>query len=205
MKRKFLRWVLYILIRILTRLSVEGKANVPKEGPCLLTGNHLGIVDGPLIYCLLKRDDATGLVALKHKSHPIIRLIVDAAGGIWIDRTRTDFGALKEARKHLKKGGLLGLAPEGTRSDDHELIEAKPGVSFLADVSNAAILPTAITGAENSLKKINFTKFLKPSNQIWLQIMLQSIFRFWKKPIVLLAMHIKNNSGYREIHISFIL
>lgn len=149
-----MRWVLYLLIRILTRLTVEGEENVPTEGPCILTGNHLGIVDGPLIYSLLRRDDATGLVALKHRDNPFIRFIVDAADGIWIDRTRTDFGALKEARKHLKKGGLLGLAPEGTRSDNHELIEAKPGVAFLADVSKAVILPTATTGSENSLKKM---------------------------------------------------
>jgi 1-acyl-sn-glycerol-3-phosphate acyltransferase len=154
MKRKILRWVLYFLIRILTRLTVVGEENVPEDGPCLLTGNHLGIVDGPLIYSLLKREDTTGLVAQKHRSHPVIRFIVETAGGIWIDRTRTDFGALKEARRHLKKGGLLGVAPEGTRSDNHELIEAKPGVTFLADVSRAVILPTAITGAENSLKKM---------------------------------------------------
>jgi 1-acyl-sn-glycerol-3-phosphate acyltransferase len=154
MAKKLLRWVLYTLIRILTRLTVEGIENIPAEGTCLLTGNHLGIVDGPLIFSLLKREDATGLVALKHRGHPVIRFIVETADGIWIDRTRTDFGALRDARKHLKKGGLLGVAPEGTRSDDHKLIEAKPGVTFLADVSNAVILPTAITGAENSLKKM---------------------------------------------------
>jgi len=162
--RKLLRWVLYGLIRILSRLTVTGIENIPLEGSCLLTGNHLGIVDGPLIFSLIKRDDATGLVALKHRSNPAIRFIVDTAGGIWIDRTRTDFGALKEARNHLKKGGLLGIAPEGTRSDSHALIEAKPGVAFLADVSNALIVPSGTTGSENSLKKM-FT-FQRPKVHI---------------------------------------
>jgi 1-acyl-sn-glycerol-3-phosphate acyltransferase len=145
---------LYIFFRVLTRLKVTGIENIPKYGSCLLTGNHLGIIDGPVIFCLIQRDDATGLVARKHRRNPIIRFVVEAAGGIWIDRTRTDFRALKQATAYLKAGGLVGLSPEGTRSDGHALIEAKAGVAFLADKSGAIILPAAITGSEESLKKI---------------------------------------------------
>ncbi len=152
--RNFLRKALYIFFRVLTRLEVTGIENIPLEGGCLLTGNHLGIVDGPLIFSLLHRNDATGLVALKHRRNPFIRFLVEAAGGIWIDRTRTDFHALKEAYAYLKNKGLLGLAPEGTRSHNHALLQAKPGVAFLADKSGVIILPIAITGTENSLRKI---------------------------------------------------
>lgn len=152
--RSTLRWVLHFLFRVLTRLTVSGVENIPEEGGCLLTGNHLGLIDGPLIFSLIPRNDATGLVALKHKKNPIIRFIVEGADGIWIDRKRTDFGALKKARAHLKAGGLLGIAPEGTRSPTHALIQAKPGVAFLADKSGAVILPLATTGSEASLKKI---------------------------------------------------
>jgi 1-acyl-sn-glycerol-3-phosphate acyltransferase len=152
--RSFLQWVLKIIFRVLTRLKATGIENIPLEGGCLLTGNHLGIIDGPLIFCLIPRDDATALVALKHKRNPFIRLLVEAAGGIWIDRTRTDFQALKKAHTHLKNEGLLGLAPEGTRSDNQALIQAKPGVAFLADKSDTIILPVGITGSENALKKI---------------------------------------------------
>ncbi len=152
--RSILRWILYLLFRVLTRLTVTGIENIPVEGGCLLTGNHLGLIDGPLIFCLIPRNDATGLVALKHKKNPVIRFIVEGADGIWIDRKRTDFGALKKARVHLKAGGLLGIAPEGTRSPTGAIIQAKPGVAFLADKSNVVILPEATTGSEVSLKKI---------------------------------------------------
>jgi 1-acyl-sn-glycerol-3-phosphate acyltransferase len=162
--KKLMRKVLYILFRILTHLTVTGVENIPKEGGCLVTGNHLGIIDGPLYYCLIPRDDAVGLVALKHRNNPVIRFIVETAEGIWIDRTRTDFGALKQARTHLKNGGLLGIAPEGTRSDSHALIKAKPGVAFLADKSNAAVIPLTVTGSENSLKKM-FT-FQRPAIRV---------------------------------------
>jgi len=162
--KKLMKKVLYILFRILTRLTVTGVENIPKEGGCLVTGNHLGIIDGPLLYCLIPREDAIGLAALKHRENFVIRFIVETADGIWIDRTRTDFGALKQARAHLKKGGALGIAPEGTRSDSHALIEAKPGVAFLANKANAAIVPTTVIGSENSLKKM-FT-FQRPAVRV---------------------------------------
>lgn len=152
--RRLLRTVLYILFRLLTRLTVEGRHHIPRTGACLLVGNHLGIIDGPLVFCLIPRDDATGLVALDHKANPVIRFVVNTAEGIWIDRDRTDFRALKEARNFLKRGGLLGVAPEGTRSRTQALIEAKPGVAFLADKSGAVLVPMAVTGSEGALKKM---------------------------------------------------
>jgi 1-acyl-sn-glycerol-3-phosphate acyltransferase len=152
--RRILRTGFYILFRLFTRLTVIGRDNIPSEGGCLLVGNHLGIIDGPLIFCLIKRNDTTGLVALKHKKNPAIRFVVENAKGIWINREETDFKALKQARSHLKNGGVLGIAPEGTRTDDHQLIQAKPGVVFLADNSDAVVVPIGITGTENSLKKV---------------------------------------------------
>jgi 1-acyl-sn-glycerol-3-phosphate acyltransferase len=152
--RRLLRTALCVLFRLLTRLTVEGRERIPTTGSCLLVSNHLGIIDGPLVFSLISRDDATGLVALDHKSNPIIRFVVETADGIWIDRERTDFRALKQARNFLKRGGLLGVAPEGTRSHTQSLIEAKAGVAFLADKSGAVVVPMAITGSEHALKKM---------------------------------------------------
>ncbi len=152
--RNALRWFLYQFFQTLTRLKVSGIENIPTAGGCLITINHLGIVDGPLIFSLLQRDDVTGLVALKHEKNPVIRFIVENANGIWIDRDQIDMQAVKAARQHLKNGGVLGIAPEGTRSRAHALLPAKPGVAFLADKSDAVIVPTAIMGSENALHKI---------------------------------------------------
>ncbi len=154
MKRKTLRRVFRTLFRVLARVDIEGQEKIPRTGACLLTSNHLGILDSPLLFILIERDDATGLVALKHKKNAILRWIVKQVDGIWIDRERADFGALKEARTALKNGWLLGIAPEGTRSDSHALIRAKAGVVFLADKLDVVIVPAAITGTENSLKRL---------------------------------------------------
>jgi 1-acyl-sn-glycerol-3-phosphate acyltransferase len=154
MMREFLRITFALLFRVITRLRVQGFENIPFEGGCLLTMNHLGIVDAPILLGLIKRRDFTGLVAKKHQKTPGVNWIVNNAKGIWIDRDGLDMAAIKACQAYLVEGGMLGIAPEGTRSDDHQLIEPKPGVAFLAAKANVPIVPVAIWGTEDSLGKI---------------------------------------------------
>ena len=166
MKRSILRSVFRFIFWVLANVSVDGSENIPSTGGYLLTMNHLGIVDSPLLFSVIKRNDVTGLAALKHKSNPFLRWLVTQVNGIWIDRERADFQALKEARSYLQMGWLVGIAPEGTRSDTHALIEAKSGVAFLADKMGVKIVPIGVTGTENSLKKMFTLKRPKITLQI---------------------------------------
>ena len=164
MARRLLRTIIRFLFWLLTDTSVSGRENIPASGACILTINHLGILDAPLVFILLERDDATGLVGLTHKKNPILRWLVNIMDGIWIDRENPDIHALKEARGYLKKGWILGIAPEGTRSDTHALIEGKSGVAFLAGKLNPAIVPIGISGTEGGLQRM-FT-FQNPKFQV---------------------------------------
>ncbi len=164
MKRAFFRTIIRFLFWLLTDTSITGAENIPNLGACILTINHLGIVDAPLVFTLFERNDATGLVGLAHQENPVLRWLVTQMDGIWIDRENPDLHALKEARSYLKKGWLLGIAPEGTRSDTRALIEAKPGVAFLADKMLGVIVPVGISGTEGGLKRM-FT-FQKPKFRV---------------------------------------
>jgi 1-acyl-sn-glycerol-3-phosphate acyltransferase len=154
MKRAFFRGIIRLLFWLLSDTTVSGVENIPKEGACILALNHLGIVDAPLVFMLIERNDATGLVGLTHKDNPALRWLVNQMQGIWIDRENPDVQALKEARSYLRKGWLLGIAPEGTRSDTNALIEAKPGVAFLADKLDGVIVPVGVVGTEGGLKRM---------------------------------------------------
>ena len=154
MMRAFLRSIIRFSFWLLTDTNITGAENIPASGACILTINHLGILDAPLVFILLERNDATGLVGLTHKKNPILRWLVTLMDGIWIDRENPDVQALKEARSYLKKGWILGIAPEGTRSDTHALIEGKPGVAFLADKMQGMIVPIGISGTEGGLRRM---------------------------------------------------
>jgi len=154
MIRLALRKTLYFLFRLLTHLQVSGLENIPATGSCIVSANHLGILDGPLLFSLISRKDITALVAKKHQRNPIFRWIVNTAGGIWLDRFILEVKPLQQVYAHLKKGGLLGIAPEGTRSHSGQMAQGKSGVSFLASKIDVPIIPIAIFGTEDAVHRL---------------------------------------------------
>lgn len=151
---KIVRWIVIWLFRILARLEVVGQENIPQRGAVILAMNHLSRVDSPLVAVTLTRTDATALIGHSYKKILPIRWLVNLWGGTWINRDQTDMGALRVALGILQAGGLLGLAPEGTRSRTGGLIPAKTGVAYLADKSGALILPVAVHGTERMFSEL---------------------------------------------------
>ena len=135
-----------ILFFLLSRLRITGKEHLPREGGYIAAANHLSVIEVPLAYCLLNRYDVTGLVAKNHQKNALFRWLINMLDGIWLSREEIDTRALRAARDHLQNGGVLGIAPEGTRSKTGALNEAKTGVAFLADQAKVPILPVAVSG-----------------------------------------------------------
>jgi len=154
MRRKILRLLIRTLFRLLSKVEVVGRENLPLEGSCLLVINHLSLLDAPLIFSIIEREDVTALAADKYKSHPIFSRLVEAVNGIWINRESADFRALRTARAYLRAGWLIGIAPEGTRNPDGALIPAKTGAAYLADKARVPLVPAGISGTESALRKL---------------------------------------------------
>lgn len=152
--RRTLRSLFNFLFQTLSKVEVIGLENVPPKGGYIVAINHLSRLDPPLAFALIERDDLTAIVADKYKRNLVIDPIVKILNGIWIDRDDTDFHAIREARKYLKAGWILGIAPEGTRSTTGVLLPAKTGVAYLADKANTKIIPAAIYGTENAIRQL---------------------------------------------------
>lgn len=149
MLRNVIRSLARFLVWLFTKLEVAGLENVPRQGGCILAVNHLSRADAALIFALVDRDDVTALVADSYKRRPFFRFLMNGVGVIWINREDADLHAVREARDFLRKGGALGIAPEGTRSRTGEMIVAKTGVAYLADKAGVPVVPVAVSGTEN--------------------------------------------------------
>jgi 1-acyl-sn-glycerol-3-phosphate acyltransferase len=65
----------------------------------------------------------------------------------------------------LKGGGVLGVAPEGTRSKTGQLIQGRSGVAFIATRADVPIVPAALWGTEKIMKRPRphvYARFGKP-------------------------------------------
>jgi 1-acyl-sn-glycerol-3-phosphate acyltransferase len=148
MALKILRFLARMIFPIIARLDIIGLENLPESGFIAAT-NHLGRLDSALIFYIFDRDDLIMPIAEKYEHHPLFGPLGERMGAIWLDRFNPDIHAVRQMMNRLKKGGVLFIAPEGTRSKTERLQRGKPGVSFLASKAGVPIVPVALTGTED--------------------------------------------------------
>ncbi|HRJ44109.1 MAG TPA: lysophospholipid acyltransferase family protein, partial [Caldilineaceae bacterium] len=148
-QRVFQKFVLF-LIRLLTRVQVEGQGNIPASGPFVLAPNHIHMFDIPVIFGYLPRRTVV-FAADKWQRIPIFGWLLSFFGdAIYVHRGEPDRKALALALDVLKAGGVLGLAPEGTRSRTGGLQKGRTGVVYLASRGNVPVLPVVAFGQEQA-------------------------------------------------------
>lgn len=148
--RNIIRWLIRVLFNLIADLEVKGYEHLPKEGSFVIATNHLGFVDVPIAYYSLNRWDLFVLVGEKWQDMGLARWVGRYFNFIFIDRFNPDLKALRKVIALMEEDNILVIAPEGTRSRTGALIEAKPGVSYLATKLNRPILPVALTGTEDA-------------------------------------------------------
>jgi 1-acyl-sn-glycerol-3-phosphate acyltransferase len=145
-------------MKIITDIEVHGMEKLP-EGNFIGAANHLGRLDTAALLCIVDREDIILAVAEKYKNHPLFGAIGRAVNAIWLNRFEADYSALREILARMRKGGMLAIAPEGTRSKTEALQQGKMGVAFLASKSGYPVLPVAVTGTEDRSIMENIKRF----------------------------------------------
>ncbi|MFF9002785.1 lysophospholipid acyltransferase family protein [Streptomyces achromogenes] len=140
------------LLRLVFRPRIEGLEQVPASGPAIIAGNHLSFSDHFLMPAVLKRR-ITFLAKAEYFTGPGLKGRLTAfffrgAGQIPVDRSGKEAGraAIREGLGVLRRGELLGIYPEGTRSHDGRLYKGKVGVAVLALTAGVPVVPCAMIG-----------------------------------------------------------
>lgn len=143
---KVIRFVARLILYLIARVEIIDMDKIPNSGGCVAVANHIGRLDAMLAIILAERDDIIMLIAEKYQKYAIWRWAARKVDAIWLNRFETDFHALREAYKRLQAGGMLTMAPEGTRSPSKTLDYGKPGATYLAAKAGVPIVPVAFTG-----------------------------------------------------------
>ena len=149
MSLKIIRFIARLIVRIVADVEIVGLEHVPETGGCVTVCNHIGRLDAMLALIMPEREDIIMLIAEKYQVYAFWRFWARQFDAIWLNRFEADFRAMREVVKRLNAGGILGIAPEGTRSQSGKLLQAKHGATFLAAKANVPVLPTAIVGSED--------------------------------------------------------
>jgi len=141
------RFLVNLLLRIITRWKVIGKENIPERGPLLVVSNHLhaydpavlGISMDRIVIFMAKEE----LFQFKPRGY-----VLRGLGSFPVFRGKLDRRAIRRSQKLLADGMALAMFPEGSRSESQKLQPALAGSALIAIRSGAPILPAGITGTE---------------------------------------------------------
>lgn len=144
------------ILNLLFKPWVDGETNVPETGGAILASNHLSFSDSVFLPLVVDRritfpakaEYFTG-TGVKGRS---TAMFMRGIGQIPVDRSggKASEAALNSGLRVLKKGDLLGIYPEGTRSPDGRLYKGKTGVARMALEAGVPVLPVAMIDTDKA-------------------------------------------------------
>jgi 1-acyl-sn-glycerol-3-phosphate acyltransferase len=141
--RSIIRFVLWLL----ARMEIEGLEHIPARGPYLMVTNHLHWLDPPVLAVAYPHRPYI-FVAGKWARHWFYGPFFRSLDGIFVKRGEVDRKALRQALAVLEGGGVLGMAPEGTRSKTGAMQQGRSGAAYMAYRASVSLLPVVLTGQE---------------------------------------------------------
>jgi len=142
---------LEFLARILFHVKIYGRENLSAP-PYIIVSNHASYVDPTLIGMLRRWNNVAFLAKKEFFGPPVLRAWFRSVGCIEVDRENGVAG-LRKALRALKHGRSVAIFPEGTRSADGSLQEAKSGAGFLVLRAGVPVVPVYIHGTQKALPK----------------------------------------------------
>src|SRR5258707_6289832 len=146
-----LRWVTTLIVAVALHLRVFGLRNAPARGAFIIASNHLAWADIPLVAVRLHRKVI--YMAKEEYFSSRIAWVVRLLGAFPVKRGEGDRQALRTAEEQLKKGNILVMFPEGTRSRTRTMAKAHSGMGMVALRTGVPVVPVAIWGSEKALKE----------------------------------------------------
>lgn len=125
------------------RVRVHGLERIPATGPLVLVANHSAMIDGVVLYAVLRRRCI--FLVKSEFFRGAMGWFFRRLGQIPVRRGEPDRTPLLVAVRVLRDGGMVGVFPEGTRGVG-DVANAHHGATWLARSGGAVLLPVAIRG-----------------------------------------------------------
>jgi 1-acyl-sn-glycerol-3-phosphate acyltransferase len=142
--------ILTPVLRLLVRIRVEGRENVPHRGAVILASNHRSFLDSIFIPLVLRRR-VTFVAKAEYFDDPKTAWFFRSCGQIPIRREGGSASerALASATEVLRSGKVFAIYPEGTRTRDGLLHRGHTGLARLAMRCNVPIVPIGLIGSDD--------------------------------------------------------
>lgn len=138
------RFISVGIVRLLYRVKVYGKENVPRDGVALVLSSHQSFFDPMLCQGWLRRPFY--YVPRDTLFVGFWGWMIDSFYTIPINQDQVTLKSMRAIIDVLKRGHIVCLYPEGARTLTGKIDEIKPGFSLLVRRSGAPMVPMVIDG-----------------------------------------------------------
>lgn len=144
----------WLVLRVVFRLTVSGREQLPAGGPFLLAPNHSSYLDPPALAAALGRRALgplcwagwTGIML----GGPLMRTVSRLARVLPMDSERRALSSLAFGLAALRAGNALVWFPEGRRSPTGALEPFLPGIGLLLEHTDVPVVPVFIEGTHQA-------------------------------------------------------
>ncbi|WP_293387296.1 MFS transporter [Nevskia sp.] len=149
-----MRFIAWMMIRVLYRIRVSGLGNIPEEGPAIVICNHVSFVDALIVGGSVRRPLR---FVMDHRIFriPGMNFLFRTARAIPIAPAKEDPAMLERAYAEidqaLKNGEIIGLFPEGRLTPDGSIQPFKSGIEKILAANPVPVVPLAVRGLWGSM------------------------------------------------------
>lgn len=149
-----MRFIAWMMIRVLYRIRVSGLEQVPEDGPAIVVCNHVSYVDALIVGGSLRRPVR---FVMDHRIFrvPGMNFLFRTARAIPIAPQKEDAAMLERAYEAidaaLAAGEVVALFPEGRLTPDGEIQPFKHGIERILARRPVPVVPMAVRGLWGSL------------------------------------------------------
>ena len=142
-------WCYMIRLKLVYRLEVEGKENIPAANNYIIAPNHLSTLDPPLIAAIMPRPVA--FMAKKELfENPFLCWWLNWLGAFAVDRENLSVSTIRTVLTICKTDWIFGIFPQGKRQAPGTISEITKGFASLAKTTKCGILPVGIVGTHEA-------------------------------------------------------
>jgi 1-acyl-sn-glycerol-3-phosphate acyltransferase len=142
----FLQQICRFVATVFFDLKVYGAYHVPKTGGALVISNHQSYLD-PVILALGLDRTLNYMAKSQLFKNPVFAWLIRSLNAFPVEQGAGDIGAVKESIARLQGGFLLNVFPEGSRTEDGEILPMEKGVALLIRRAKVPVVPAVITGS----------------------------------------------------------
>ena len=147
---KPLYWFCYTLSGAIARIAFQyrayGQENIIEEGPAIMAANHQSYLDPPLVG-ITCRNELHFLARKTLFEKKLLGPLISRVNALPVDLSRGDLTAFRAVVKLLKEGHRTVIFPEGTRSLNGAIQQARPGIGMIIAKTLAPVVPVRIFGS----------------------------------------------------------